>query len=54
VAFAHAILANAGAASGNAQLHAQHYVKAKELGESLIDPQDKEIFIATFNLIPMP
>ena len=54
VAFAHAILANAAATSGNAELHAEHYVKAKELGESLMDPQDKEIFMATFNLIPIP
>jgi hypothetical protein len=51
VAFAHAILASAAAASGNTRLHAEHYVRAKELGERL-DTNDKEIFLATFNLIP--
>ena len=52
-AFAHAILANAAAASDNAALHAQHYMKAKALGERL-GPQDKELFMATFDLIPVP
>ncbi len=51
VAFAHAILANAAAASGDTQLHAEHYIRAKVLGEQL-DATDKEIFFATFNLIP--
>jgi hypothetical protein len=54
VAFAHAILANAAAASGNAEMHAQHYAEAKVLGESLMDPQDKSLFLATFDLIPAP
>ena len=54
VAFAHAILANAAAASGDSQLHAEHYNKAKAVGESLVDKEDKDIFLATFRLIPPP
>jgi hypothetical protein len=53
VAFAHAILANAAAVSGDAELHAQHYVQAKALGESL-ETQDRDLFRATFDLIPTP
>jgi hypothetical protein len=52
-AFAHAILADAAAASGKAELHEQHYASARALGESL-PAQDKQIFMATFELIPKP
>jgi hypothetical protein len=54
VAFAHAILANAAATSGDSQLHVEHYEKAKVVGESLVDAQDKDLFLATFALIPAP
>jgi hypothetical protein len=54
VAFAHAILADAAAASGDSRLHATHYAKAKALGENLTDPQDKDLFLATFTRIPVP
>jgi hypothetical protein len=54
VALAHAILANAAAASGDHQVHGEHYAKAKTLGEGLSDLQEKDLFLATFNLIPMP
>ena len=54
VAFAHAILANAVAISREPQLHREHYLKAMALGEGLDDPQDKELFLATLNLIPAP
>lgn len=54
IAFAHAILANAGDASGDSQLHSEHYAQAKAMGESLKDPEDKELFLATFDLIPAP
>lgn len=53
VAFAHAILANAGAASGDAALHREHYARARELGDAL-DAEDREIFLATFARIPAP
>ena len=54
VAFAHAILANAAAASGDHQAHGEHYAQARALGEGLTDVQDKSLFFATFNLIPAP
>jgi len=54
VAFAHAVLADAAAISQEPELHREHYLKARELGEGLDDPQDKELFLATFDLIPAP
>ena len=54
VAFAHAILANAAAISDEPEVHREHYLKARTLGEGLEDPQDKELFLATFDLIPAP
>ena len=54
LAFAHAIMANAGFAAGEAEVHARHYAEAQELGESLADAEDREIFSATFRLIPRP
>jgi hypothetical protein len=53
-AFAHAILADAAAASGRTALHAEHYAKAKALGGSLADPQERAQFLATFALVPAP
>lgn len=54
IAFAHVVMADAAAASGNPQLHSDHYFKAQKLAEKLKDPQDKSIFFATFDLIPIP
>lgn len=53
LAFAHAVLANAAFASGDTQLHRDHYMKAKSLGDSL-EGQDKELFEATFMRISKP
>jgi hypothetical protein len=53
IAFAHAVLANAAAASGNWELHREHYETAKELGDTLADPEDRQIFHKTFDLIPV-
>jgi hypothetical protein len=53
VAFAHAILADAAVASGNAELHARHYRQAGELGERL-DDDERALFHATFDLVPAP
>ena len=53
IAFAHAILADAAAASGDSQLHAQQYAEAKAVGDSL-DEEDRRIFLATFRLILSP
>jgi hypothetical protein len=54
LAFAYAILAHAAYAAGDAHLHRQHHRKARELGQSIADPEDKEIFFKTFNAIPGP
>lgn len=53
LAFAHAILSNAAAVSGDAALHEKHYATAKELGEAL-DTEDQTLFLATFELLPVP
>jgi hypothetical protein len=53
LALAHAVMADAAAASRDAQLHAQHHEKAKSLGENLAG-EDKELFLATFDRIPVP
>lgn len=53
LAFAHAVLADAAAVSGDAALHASHYEEARALGEDLTG-QDRELFLATFDLIPVP
>ena len=54
VAFAHAVLAHAAAAGGDAAVHREHYSKAKALGEALADEEDRDIFNATFRQIPAP
>jgi len=53
VAFAHAIVANAAAALGDAGLHAQRYAEARALGEGLGD-DERGLFLATFDLVPEP
>jgi hypothetical protein len=54
LAFAHAILADAASACRDAAIHRDHYLKAKEIGATLSDPEDAEIFRRTFDLIPRP
>ncbi|MFM1896786.1 MAG: hypothetical protein RLZZ385_1860 [Pseudomonadota bacterium] len=53
-AFAHAILANAAAAAGLQELHQQHYGQAEVIGTGLEIPEEREIFMATFTVIPAP
>jgi len=53
-AFAHAVLAHAAHAAGDAALHREHHARAEELGRAIADPQDREIFDATFRGIPRP
>jgi hypothetical protein len=53
-AFAHAILAHAAFAAGDAALHHKQYAEAQKLGQAIADPEDKEIFFKTFDLIPAP
>jgi hypothetical protein len=54
IAFAHAILAHAAFAAGEDELHAAHYAAAQELGRTIADSEDREIFHATFDHIPGP
>lgn len=54
VAFAHAVLAHAAYAAGEADLYQCQYAKARELGQAITDSQEKEIYFRTFNLIPGP
>jgi hypothetical protein len=54
IAFAHAILAGAAAASGDHALHARRYAEAQARGNALAAPEDREIFLKTFRLIPAP
>lgn len=51
VAFAHAVLANAAAAAGDAVNHAAHYEQARTLGAAL-DDEDRSYFDAMFRTIP--
>ncbi len=53
-AFAHAVLANAASSANDARLHSHHYALAKALGLALPNPEDREIFEATFRRIPAP
>ena len=54
IAFAHAVLANAGAAAGDRGIHANHYAQAQALGAALDDAEEREIFDATFRAVPAP
>jgi hypothetical protein len=54
LAFAHAVLANAGAAAGDKSTHARHYGVAKNLGAALADAEEREIFGAMFRTVPAP
>jgi hypothetical protein len=52
VAFAHAEMAHAAAAAGDADLHAKHYAKAQELGEAIKEEGDRNVFLEEFAKIP--
>jgi hypothetical protein len=54
VAFAHAVLAHAAFAAGDDALHRAEYAKAREVGDAIADPEDKDIFLRSFNHIPKP
>lgn len=54
LAFAHAVLADAARAAGDAARHARHHAEARAFGAALEDPEDREIFHATFDRIPEP
>ncbi len=52
-AFTHAILSHAFLISGISEKAVTHYNEARKIAE-LLEPEDKQIFDATFNLIPQP
>ena len=54
LAFAHAVLAHAGYAANDMDLHARHYALARDVGLALPNAEEREIFDATFTRIPMP
>jgi len=53
-AFAHATLAAAAKAAGNAALHAEHYAEASRLGERIADQEDRNVFMRSFNQVQKP
>lgn len=54
LALAHAVRANAAHASGKRDLHRESHTKALEIADALTGPEDRNIFDATFNVIPKP
>jgi hypothetical protein len=54
LALAHAVLAHAAFAADERNLHHEHYARANALGDAIADPEDREIFFATFTRIPGP
>jgi len=54
VAFAHAVLANAGAAAKEKPVHERHYREARALGEALADEEERAIFAQAFRTVPQP
>jgi len=48
------ILAHAAFAAGEPTPHREHHARARELGQEIVDSDDKEIFFKTFNRIPAP
>ncbi len=53
-AFAHATLAAAAKAAGEPALYAEHYAEAARLGAAVADPEDRAVFLRSFNQIPAP
>ena len=51
-AFAHATLAAAAHAAGDAALHTEHYVEATRLGDAIAEPDDRGVFLRTFRRVP--
>lgn len=53
-AFAHAVLANAAYADRQVDLHRSEYAAAQAAAEALTDPEDRQLFNATFAVVPKP
>ena len=54
IAFVHAIMAHAAFAAGDTEQHRTYHASAKKLGDAIADPEDRNIFLKTFNHIPEP
>jgi hypothetical protein len=52
IAFAHAEMAFAAAVCGDADLHASHYARARQLGEAIAEEEDRKIFLGEFAKLP--
>jgi len=53
-AFTHAALAAAAKAAGNPGLHREHYAEAQRLGEAIVAPEDRAVFLRSFSQVPRP
>lgn len=54
VAISHAVAANVAASLHDRLRHEEHYEKARNLIAALSDPQDRDILLATLNVVPVP
>lgn len=54
LAIRHAIAANVAASLHDRVRHEEHYRKAEDLIAALPDPQERDILLATFNIVPVP
>ena len=54
LAFAHAEMALAAASLGDSELHARHYRLARQLGQAILDPDDRQVLLAVLDRIPKP
>jgi len=53
-AFAHATLAAAARAAGDAALHREHYAEASRLADAIASPEDRAVFMRSFANVPKP
>lgn len=54
IAFAHAVLAHAAHANGDAALHEIHYRAAAEAAQAISVAENRKFFDATFRVVPKP
>jgi hypothetical protein len=52
LAFVHMEIALAAAVQGDADLHAEHYAAARELGQAIQEEEDRQVFMDEFARIP--
>lgn len=54
IAFVHAAMACAASANLNASTHAKHYAEAQRFAGLIADPEDRTIFMKSFERVPVP